>query len=50
MRVVCDCWYPIPAVGSDAAGNALIRDVEIDCEQALRSGNVRDDTGARIGP
>jgi hypothetical protein len=47
---VCDCWHPMRADGSDAARNTLIRDVEIDCERALRSGNVWDDTGARIGP
>lgn len=50
VRVVCDCWYPIRADGSDAARNTLIRDVEIDF-QGFESGKgiaFRDYTAQRV--
>jgi hypothetical protein len=50
VRVICGCWYPIRADGSDDASNTLIRDVEIDF-QGFESGKgiaFRDYTAQRI--
>jgi hypothetical protein len=50
VRVICGCWYPIRADGSDDARNTLIRDVEIDF-QGFESGKgiaFRDYTAQRV--